>query len=75
MWPFQPLDILKQHLLHLFSHNLDNIKSFLIIVVKCNLIGRNSVHISDIFDATVKISREFETQESQATYKKHSNLY
>ena len=40
----------------------------MVIIVKvqniCNLIGWNSVHISDILIATVQISMECETQES-----------
>ena len=41
----------------------------------CNLIGWKSVHISDILIATVPISMERETQESEAGYAKHLNLY
>ena len=43
-----------QHLVSFITVKIQNI---------CNLIGRNNVHVSEIFIATVQISMECETQE------------
>ena len=83
-----PVDISKQKALdadlmaiqHIeFNGDLRIMSQICTIIAKmqniCNLIGWNSVHISDILFATMPISMECETQESKAGYTKHLNLY